>query len=49
MELPGGFFWFPSADPQNHTFLQEADEVTLQGWETACELASLQYFEPPDG
>ncbi len=49
MELPGGFFWFPSADPQNHIFLQEGDEVTLQGWETACELASLLYFEPPDG
>jgi len=47
-EVPG-FYWFSRSDPERHHLLQAADEITPQGWETACELASREHFEPLGG
>ena len=41
-----GFSWFSAGRSASHWFLQAADEITELGWETACELASRQHFDP---
>jgi hypothetical protein len=46
VENPYGYYWFAATNPQDHFFLQEADNVTRTGWETACELASHEHFDP---
>ena len=44
--LACGYYWFSAKNPTDHVFLQEAADMTQPGWETACELASREYFDP---